>query len=71
MRLLKCRKKLPIHPSFLILFAWFICTRQIEAFFIFVFVVLAHEFGHYFVAKKLGYKLDAFFLAPYGVSLKL
>lgn len=35
----------------------------------FAFVVLAHELGHYFCARKLGYKLDSFFLAPYGVSL--
>ena len=32
-------------------------------------MVLSHEYGHYFVAKKLGYKLDSFFLAPYGACL--
>lgn len=70
MRVLKERmKKLPIHPSFILLFLWFAATRNIEAFFIFVSVVLTHELGHYMVAKRLGYKLDAFFLAPYGVSL--
>ncbi len=62
-------KKIPIHPSFLLLFLWFIITTNINGFFIFVGVVLTHELGHYFVAKRLGYKLDSFFLAPYGVSL--
>lgn len=62
-------KKVPVHPSFLLLFLWFMVTGNFAAFFIFVGVVLTHEFGHYFVAKKLGYKLDSFFLAPYGVSL--
>ncbi len=61
--------KIPIHPSFILLFLWFIITGNFFAFFIFVGVVLSHEFGHYFIAKKLGYKLDSFFLAPYGVSL--
>lgn len=66
MRLLK---EIPIHPSFLLLVAWFVITGKAYAFFIFVGVVLTHELGHYFVAWKLGYKLDSFFLAPYGVSL--
>lgn len=70
MRVLKRRiKKPPLHPSFILLFLWFVCTGNFEAFFIFVSVVLTHELGHYYVAKRLGYKLDAFFLAPYGVSL--
>lgn len=69
MRTIKLRKKFPLHPSFLLLFAWFMVTGQVSAFFIFVGVVVTHELGHYFVAKKLGYKLDSFFLAPYGVSL--
>ncbi len=68
-RLLKKNRKAPIHPSFLLLAIWFILTRDVLAFFTFVVVVLSHELGHYFIAKKLGYKLDSFFIAPYGVSL--
>jgi len=68
-RILKKIKKLPIHPTFLLLFIWFIFTRNIISFFLFCSVVLTHEFGHYYMAKKLGYKLDGFFIAPYGVSL--
>lgn len=33
------------------------------------FAVIVHELGHYFVAKKLGYKLSKFSFSPYGVSL--
>lgn len=63
------RIKFPIHPTFILLFLWFILTRNILSFFLFASVVLTHEFGHYLVAKKSGYKLDSFFIAPYGVSL--
>lgn len=66
---LSIKKKLPIHPSFILLFLWFVITQNFSAFFIFVTVVMSHELGHYVVAKKCGYKLDSFFLAPYGVSL--
>ena len=59
----------PVHPTFLLLVLWFILTKDFISFVTFVVVVLSHEFGHYIVAKKLGYKLDSFFIAPYGVSL--
>lgn len=68
-RLLKLSKKIPIHPSFILLFLWFCITGNVGGFLIFVCVVLSHEYGHYFVAKKMGYKLDAFIIAPYGVCL--
>ncbi len=62
-------KKIPIHPSFFLLFLWFALTGQITSFFALFFVVLVHEGGHYIVAKKLGYRLTSFYLAPYGVAL--
>ena len=65
----KREKYLPIHPSFLLLILWFTINQNLQGFLMFVMVVLAHELGHYVVAKRLGYKLDSFFLAPYGVSL--
>lgn len=68
-RLLKISKKFPVHPSFILLFLWFLFARNISSFLLFISVVLSHEFGHYFMAKRLGYKLDAFFLAPYGACL--
>lgn len=68
-RILNIAPKSPIHPSFFLLFLWFLITKNIPAFFLFISVVLSHEYGHFFVAKKLGYKLDSFFLAPYGACL--
>ena len=68
-KLVKKTKKIPIHPTFIILFLWFVITKDFLSFLIFITVVLSHELGHYFIAKKLGYKLDSFFIAPYGVSL--
>ena len=62
-------KNLPIHPTFILLIIWFVLTRDFASFLTFVVVVFSHELGHYFVAKKLGYRLDSFFIAPYGVSL--
>ena len=66
-RNLKIKKIL--HPTFLLFFLWFVISKDLISFFVFSFVLLSHEFGHYFVAKKLGYKLDSFCIAPYGVSL--
>lgn len=65
----RLHKALPIHYSFLIIFLWFVINRNLYGFAMFVTVVLSHELGHYFVAKKLGYCLDNFFIAPYGVCL--
>ena len=62
-------KKIPIHPSFYLVFIWFAVTGQTLLFFILIFCLLVHEMGHYIVAKKLKYKLSSFYLAPYGVAL--
>lgn len=62
-------KKIPIHPTFLLLFVWFVIVGAIAQFLILFVVVLFHELGHFIVAKKLGYKLSSFYLAPYGVAL--
>ena len=62
-------KKIPIHPTFILLFLWFLLSGAVLEFFILIGVVLIHELGHYVVAKKLGYKLNGFYLAPYGVAL--
>lgn len=65
----KTYSKVPISPSFILFFVWFVINNSLLSFFTFLFVVLLHEFGHYFVAKKLGYTLNSFFIAPYGVNL--
>lgn len=65
----KLIKKIPIHPLFFILFLWFLINNNLLSFLSFSLVLLSHELGHYVVAKNLGYKLDSFYIAPYGVSL--
>ena len=62
-------KKIPIHPTFLLLLVWFVIVHAVMQFFILLAVVLVHELGHFVVAKRLGYKLSGFYLAPYGVAL--
>ena len=62
-------KKFPLHSTFILLFLWFVFTKNIFSFLIFCLTVFTHEMGHYYVAKKLGYKLDNFYIASYGVSL--
>ncbi|MBE7073871.1 MAG: hypothetical protein E7379_02130 [Clostridiales bacterium] len=63
------RLKQKVHYSFLILFVWFILTQNLYSFILFCATVLTHEYGHYVVAKKLGYRLKNFCIAPYGVCL--
>lgn len=65
----KRKIKNKVHFSFLLLFVWFVFTKNIYSFILFCSTVLTHEFGHYIVAKKLGYKLNNFYIAPYGVCL--
>ncbi len=68
-RVLEKFQKFPLRPSFILFFLWFVFTKNIFSFFLFCSVVLTHEFGHFFVAKKLGYQLNSFYIAPYGVCL--
>lgn len=62
-------KKNPFHPTFILFFLWFLINNNLLSFFLFIFVVFSHEFGHYIVAKKLGYKLDTFIITPFGACL--
>ncbi len=62
-------KKFAFHPISIILLIWlFIVLGPIIAV-NYVFAIVIHELGHYFSAKRLGYKLSKFSLSPYGVSL--
>ena len=57
------------HPLFiifsfiLIYFGWFL------HFFIYLIVLLLHEYSHYIVAKRLGYMLNSLSFMPYGAGL--
>ena len=62
-------KKIPIHPSFALFFIWIVIFNDFFVFLSFLVALLTHEAGHFYVAKKLGYKLNSFYIAPYGVNL--
>ena len=54
-----------MHPFFILFFLWFLLTGKLLVFVLYSLAVIIHEFGHHIVAKKLGYKLDRFYLSPY------
>ena len=62
-------KKIKLHPLFVLYIFFLIIIKQYESISVYLFVVFLHEFGHYIVAKKLGYKVDKMMLMPYGVCL--
>ncbi len=64
-------RKLKFRPSilFILLVIGILLFDNILNFAIYFVVVAVHEFAHFFVAKKLGYKLGKFYIMPYGVCL--
>ena len=64
-------KKIGIHPLFLLLGLGFVVAGWGSVFLIYLLVVVLHELAHYFVAKKLGYKMDKIYLLPYGAGIAL
>lgn len=62
-------KKITIDPVCFILWVWLFLVLGVVVAVNYFLAILAHEAGHYFVAKKLGYKLSRFSFSPYGVSL--
>lgn len=63
-------RKISIHPISIVVWLWLLIMSGIVYALNFVLVVLIHEFGHYVVAKILGYKLKKFSISPYGFVLK-
>lgn len=62
-------KKIFLHPLFLIYLIYLICLGKVLEIATYVLVVSLHELGHFFCAKRLGYKLQKVVLMPYGVCL--
>ena len=62
-------KKIPIHPTFYLLIIWFVLMGYTVEFINFITVLIVHEYGHYFIAKKQGYRLEKFYIAIYGACL--
>ena len=63
----KINKK--INFSFFILIIWFIFSRAFSSLLVLLLTLVVHEIGHFFVARKLGYKLYNWSLSAFGVSL--
>ena len=61
--------KLKIHWSFLALGLLMFVFGKFQTFLCVILTVLLHEFGHAFVGRKLGYKLNLVTLMPYGAML--
>lgn len=62
-------KKFSIHPISIIVWLWLVVMLGFMSGLGYLFAVVLHEFGHYFEAKHLGYKLSKFSVSPYGFAL--
>ena len=58
-----------LHPLFLIVGIWYACTGELFLFLMSALVALQHECAHAFAAAKLGYKLNAIVLMPFGAVI--
>ncbi len=61
--------KIKFHPLFIVFGFLLIFFGWLELFLTYFLVMILHEYGHYFVARILGYKLNKIVFMPYGVSL--
>ncbi len=61
--------RLKFHPLFLALGAWYAFTGELFLFLLGALVAVQHECAHAFAAAKLGYKLNAVVLMPYGAVI--
>ncbi len=64
------RFKIRVQPLLLIYIFLCIYFNWFNDIFYYVIAVTLHEYGHYIVAKKLGYSVEGMVFAVYGTSLK-
>ena len=62
-------KVIRLHPLFLIFGIWYAVTGELFLFLMSALVALQHECAHAFAAAKLGYKLNAVVLMPFGAVI--
>ena len=62
-------RRLRLHPLFLLLGVWYACKGELFLFFTGTLVALQHEYAHALASAKLGYRLHAIVLMPYGAIL--
>ena len=58
-----------MHPLFLLVGIWYAFKGELFLFLLSTLVALQHECAHAFAAAKLGYKLDAIVLMPFGAVI--
>ena len=58
-----------LHPLFLAVGIWYAITGELFLFILTALVALQHECAHAFAAAKLGYKLNAIVLMPFGAVI--
>lgn len=58
-----------LHPLFLLVGIWYACTGELFLFLLSALVAIQHECAHAFAAAKLGYKLNAIVLMPFGAVI--
>ena len=61
--------KITMHPLFLVLGVILFFLGEIEIFIIYSISALVHEYGHFLVASKLGYRMIKIRLMPFGAEL--
>lgn len=60
---------LRMHPLFLLVGVWYACTGNLFFFLLSALVAAQHECAHAYAAAKLGYRLNAVVLMPFGAVL--
>lgn len=58
-----------LHPLFLLVGVWYAFTGELFLFLLSTIVALQHECAHAFAAYRLGYKLNAIVLMPFGAVI--
>ncbi len=58
-----------LHPLFWVVGIWYACTGELFLFLLSAFVAIEHECAHAFAAAKLGYRLNAIVLMPFGAII--
>ncbi len=58
-----------LHPLFLLVGIWYACTGELFLFLLSAVIAIQHECAHAFAAAKLGYKLNAIVLMPFGAII--
>ncbi len=65
------KRRVSIHPVAVALWVWLFIVMSPLVALSYLLAIIIHEFGHFFVARKLGCKMSKFSISPYGVALAM